>query len=445
LVRSISLLGAISIVVGAVIGAGIYIMVGAIASKAGSALWFAFLVAMLVSLLGVIPLVQLSAALPRAGGGYLYTSRMFGPLAGVIVSNMVILAGSSSTVLVCLTLSKSVAPLLPFAIDDHLGGMVIFALFLVVYQFGVALAMSLQVIMAAQMIIALLIYTVAGLITTPVTVGLSPPLGTGPFVEAILLCYTCCMGFQVIAELGEEIKDARRNIPLALFVGGGIVAAIYVGIGLIFVSSVGYDAGGYKHLQVPLTDSARTFLSPSFVWFIALGAVTAGLTSLNAGAIALPRELFAQARDGIAPSWLGTIHLRTHTPQHAVSAFALVVLLLLATWRDADFYSLIAGVGIMVMSAVLCIAALRLPKRLPARYATASIKFPPVIIGACATFTVVVSAVLILFMAFERPSVIAVYVVWAGISAGYFYAQTRRFAPEDWERLRDIPGEDETA
>lgn len=441
--RSISLTGAIALVVGAVIGAGIYVLVGKIAALSGEALWLAFVVAMLVSLIGVLPLIQLAAAIPRAGGGYLYVSRMLGPLAGIVVSYWVLLGGCASTALVSLTLAKSVAPALPFALPDHVLGLLIFLGFYGIYQFGMSLAMSLQVIMSAQLIVALLVYSGAGLLHHAPAIALVPPNGAGPFVEAVVLCYTTCMGFQVVAELGEEIRHARRNIPLALIVGGAIVATIYIGIGLVFIGAMGTDPAGYAALPVPLTDSARLFLPGWSIWFIALGAITAGLTSLNAGAIALPRELFAQARDGVAPHWFAEIDHRTHTPKHAVTAFTALTSALLLCWQDPDFYSLLAGIGILIMSAAICIASLRLPGKYPRQYAAAYLRFPRWLLWGCTLFTVLLSLGLVALLATERPAVIAVYAAWTLAVIGYYKAWTRKFTAAEWARIAQIPGDDE--
>ena len=94
--RTIGLAGASALVVGGVIGAGIFVMVRDIGALAGPAIWLSFVVAIAVSMIGVIPLIQLAGALPTAGAGYMFASRMLTPYLGVMVSAWVLLGGACS-------------------------------------------------------------------------------------------------------------------------------------------------------------------------------------------------------------------------------------------------------------------------------------------------------------------------------------------------------------
>jgi amino acid transporter len=129
--RPIGLFGGIALVIGGVIGMGIYALIAAVGAQAGSTLWMAFLIAMIVSAIGVAPLIQIASALPRAGGGYLYTSRLLNPLMGTIVSNLAVLGGASSTAMVALGLAGYVVPYLPFAV-----WLIVFAVVTVVSSLG---------------------------------------------------------------------------------------------------------------------------------------------------------------------------------------------------------------------------------------------------------------------------------------------------------------------
>jgi APA family basic amino acid/polyamine antiporter len=441
--RTINLAGATALVVGAVVGAGIYIMVADIAALSGTAIWLALLIAMGISLVGVIPLVQLAGALPRDGAGYFFTSRLLGPYIGVVTSFCILLGGGASTCVVAMTLASYVQPFFPM-LSPNIVAAALTALFYVIYLFGMRLAMSLQVIMAVQFVLALVLYAILGAINTDLELSTTPPAGTGAFIQAILIWYATCMGFQVVAEMGEEIKNARRNIPLALLLGGAIVAFLYTIVSVIFVSATKQQGMDLDAMIQPLSETAERFMSPNMLFFLNLGAFTAGFTSFNAAAIALPRELFAQARDGMLPPFFSKISPRTHTPQIAVGIYFVFVICMLFTQREKDFYSLTAGIGILVMSSLLCIACLRLPRKYPDRYDSAYIRFPWPLLVACTIITLIASAILMVALATEMPAVLALYAVWILLVSIWYFLRTRHYGRDQWARIESIPGEDES-
>jgi len=277
--RPIHLLGGVALVIGGVIGMGIYALIAAVGAYAGTTLWLAFILAITVSVVGVAPLIQLSSAMPRAGGGYLYVSRLINPATGTVTSYMAILGGSSSTAMVAYGLSNYIAPYLPWNVPIHVLAVIVPLLFLVLLFFGLRLATWVQVIMTAQLLVALLYYGFAGALATPLDFASNMPQGIGGLVMATILCYSVCMGFQVIAEMGEEMVNARRNIPLSLLIGGGIVLVIYLAVGMVFISSVPYDFETVKAMKAPLMETGGIFLSPFWVMLLSIGALSAGLTS----------------------------------------------------------------------------------------------------------------------------------------------------------------------
>lgn len=441
--REITLPGAVALVVGGVIGAGIFVMVRDIGAQTGQAIWLSFAVAIVVSMIGVIPVIQLAGALPRAGAGYLFASRLLTPYFGVLISAWVLLGGACSTSVVARTLAQYLQDYL--LADMPVGFMAagILLLFYGIYAFGVRLAMSLQMIMAVQFLAALILYGVAGLFHAGFAMTVTPIQGVSGFLMSVLLSYATCMGFQVVAEMGEEIRDARRTIPLALLIGGAIVAVIYILVGTVFVNSMPYDEALYAGMNAPLRASAELFLSGAAVHFIGLGALTAGLTSLNAAALALPRELFAQARDGMLPAVLASINRRTGTPQHAVTAYFILVGALLLCQFETDFYGYMAAMGILAISSALGLAALRLVKRFPERYAGAYIQFPMPLLYVCAIITILVALIFGAVIVLERPAVIGTYLAWTVLVSGWYFIRTKSFTGEDWARIAAIPGEDE--
>lgn len=444
--RTIGLAGAVALVVGGVIGAGIYALIGSIGAKAGNATWLAFIAAMFVSVVGAIPIIQVASAMPRAGAGYLFASRLLFPMAGTVTSGIILVAGACSTSLVMIALSTYLPPAITFGVPPHLIAVGMLVAFYLVMLLGLRMAMGLQIVMVAHMLIALGVYCVAGVYSTPLQFSFAPRQGGGDFFVAIVLCYNACMGFQVLAEMGEEIRDARRTIPLALLIGGAIVSIIYVVLGTVLVNSLPNSPDAYNPDNTPLNASALTFLPSPVVTFIALGSLTAGLTSLNAAAVALPRELFAQSRDGMLPESLGRVAPHAHSPLRAVTAYFVLVVLLMLPNFDQDFYGVMAAIGIQVITAAIGLASLRLNAKYPDLYRNAYAAFPIWLLWTCTIITVLVTIGFIAMMAIEMPAVVVCYVVLTACLAVYHVARVayarRAGIPYD-DRVRRIPGGDE--
>jgi APA family basic amino acid/polyamine antiporter len=134
--RPIGLPGGIALVIGGVIGMGIYALIAAVGAQAGSALWIAFTLAIIVSAIGVTPLIQIASALPRAGGGYLFTSRLINPLVGTVTSFLAILGASSSTAMVALGLAGYMTPFLPVDVPVRVIAVILPVLFYALYFCG---------------------------------------------------------------------------------------------------------------------------------------------------------------------------------------------------------------------------------------------------------------------------------------------------------------------
>ena len=444
--RHIGLAGGIALVIGGVIGMGIYALIAAVGAQAGTGLWVAFVLAIVISGVGVAPLIQIVSALPRAGGGYLFTSRLLHPLMGILASFWAIFGGTCLTAMVALGLAGYITPYLPGNPPVRLVAFVLPVLFYTLFLFGLRLAASLQLLLVVQLIIALLVYGLVGASSFDLSFALDMPQGAGGLIMATILCYSVCMGFQVIAEMGEEIKNPRRNIPLALVVGGSIVLLIYILVGTVFINSMTYDFDSINALTAPLLDSGKQFLPGFWVTFLSIGALSAGLTSFNAGAIALPRELFAQARDGMLPPFLKRVHPRTQTPLNAVTVYFALMLALILTGRSVDFYGVITAVGILMMTATIAIAAVRLPDKFPREYSNAYFRIPKKWLVVLAVISVLSSLGFVFIVIMQMPIAGLIYAVLSSAVAVYYFLRVRWLKQNgvDWEaQMRGVPGVEE--
>ena len=442
--RHIGLSGGIALVIGGVIGMGIYALIAAVGAQAGTGLWLAFVLAIIISVVGVTPLIQIVSALPRAGGGYLFASRLLHPLVGVLTSFWALFGGICLTAMVALGLAGYITPYLPGNLPVRLVAFALPILFYALYLFNLRLATSLQILLVAQLVVALLGYGVVGALKFDLSFSVDMPQGVGGLIMATILCYSVCIGLQAIAEMGEEMHNPRRNIPLSLIIGGSVVLVIYIFVGAVFINSVPYHFESITAMTAPLMQSGERFLPGYWVLFLSIGALSAGLTSFNAGAIALPREILAQARDGLLPGFLGRIHPRTQTPLNAVTLYFILTLVLILTGLSIDFYGVMTAVGILMMTAVIAIAAVRLPQKFPQEFAAAYIRLSKGWLTALAIFSVVSSLGFVSIVIMQLPVVGLVYIMLSLLVTAYYFFRVRRLRKSgvNWEeRVRKIPGE----
>ncbi len=448
--RPVGLLGGVSLVIGGVIGMGIYALISQVAAQVGTTIWLAFSLAILISVVGVFPLIQISSALPRAGAGYIYASRLLSPLWGVVVSWWVILGAACSTAFVSMGMAGYLAPYLPFQIPVGILAIMIPAFFLGLYCFGLRLATWLQIILTAGLVVALLVYGIKGAAVKGMVFTVSLPQGVGGLILACIISYSACFGFQVIAEMGEEIKNAKKTIPLSMLIGGAIILVIYIVVGTVFASSIPYDKETIKSMTAPLMETGKLFLSAPAVILLSFGALAAGLTSLNAGAIALPRELFSQARDGILPAFIGRLSPSTRTPLNAVLAYFGIVFLLLVLDMifniGIDFFSVMTAIGILLMTAMISIGSLFLPRKFPEYYEKAYFTFPRPVLLVLVIVAVITSLGFVFLVLTELPSAGLAYLIFTIAIVVFYYFRLAAIRKQgiDWEdRMTKMPGFDE--
>lgn len=406
--RNISLVGAIAIVVGSVIGMGAFVLLPIVCSQASGAAWLAILLAVGISTVSMLPLIQLGATLPTAGGGFEYGRRLLSPSLGILLSWLGVLGGAAALALVSYGLVESFASYLPAGTSLHLVALAIVLVFYIVQRAGVKLLSSLQVILVAQMLVALLIYSFAGLISDGN--GYVPEMPTNiSFLMALAVAFNLCLGFQVVVELGEEMKNPERNIFRTLIIGAAVVLVFYVLIIAAYTHLVGVENLSAR----PELVSTSTSILPTWgVWFLQFGIVGAALTSFNGTAIAIPREIYAQGRAKVIPSRFGELDKQSN-PQQAVSLyFALVVVLLLLgalldyvgvlTYFFAkdiiEFYGFITVSGILILTVGLSVAAWKLPKLLPNEYSASKVRLSKPLLRSAVVVSVLFNCGLVLLM-----------------------------------------------
>ncbi len=327
--------------VGAMIGAGIFVLTGIAAGTAGPALILAFCANGLVTFLTALAYAELGSAIPEAGGGYLWVKEgLPGPnafLAGWMSWFAHAVAGSLYALgfgaYLGLVLDEFGLTLLGFtggALEKPLA--VTIALLFVGINFkGVSetgLAGNIVTVAKVGVIGLFIASGLWAMFQEPASWDKFTPFapeGLTGVLTAMGLTYIAFEGYEIIVQAGEEVRDPKRNIPRAVFWSLAIVIPIYVLVAIAAIGAV--DTGTAEptwlwlgnHQELGLAEAARQFM-PLGTTLLLIGGLLSTMSALNATTFSSTRVSFAMGRDRNLPDFFARVHETTRTPYLALLA-----------------------------------------------------------------------------------------------------------------------------
>lgn len=321
--RRLGLLDSVSIVMGTVIGAGIFIVPGTIARELPSiplilAVW---MVTGIASFFGALAYAELGAMLPGSGGQYVYLREAYGPLPAFLCGwsfFLVIQSGSIATVAVGFGLYFSyLAPWIP-GVSMWAPPLLIAILTGVNYR-GVRAGAGVQVTFTALKLLGLAILMGAALFARPVQMNLAIPVEAIAMRNvgiAMLGCFVAYDGWHVIAFIAGEVRRPGRNLPLALAIGVSAVIAIYLLVNLAYLRVLTVaEVGASPRVAA---SAAERSLGPTGATLVTLTILLSTIGACNGSIMTAPRIYFAQARDGLFFRELARIHPKFETPSFSI-------------------------------------------------------------------------------------------------------------------------------
>ncbi|WP_141733206.1 APC family permease [Oligoflexus tunisiensis] len=353
--------------VGDILGAGIYAIVGKIAGLSGSAVWISFLAAMAVAALTALSYAELSSRFPKSGGVATFVQKAFRKdWLSLLVGWLMF-----CTCLVSMaTLSKAFsgyllafAPMIPPAA-------IILALFLglaFVTFWGMRESSGLNIFcttlevsgLILVILVSILFLTgieggAAGAALQNVPSAAGEGLGWTPILQGAALAFYAFIGFEDIANVSEEVKDAERNVPRAILLALGIAGIIYILVAWLAVRVVG--PAELATSSAPLLDVVRR-AEPDFPPIVfSVIAMFAVLNTTLLNMVTASRLLFGMSREGILPAWLGKVHPKRATP-HRTLLVILPVAIFLALSGTLQF---LAGTTATLILAMFCLVNISL-------------------------------------------------------------------------------------
>lgn len=341
--------------VGAMIGAGIFVLTGIAAGTAGPALMLAFAANGLVTFLTAMAYAELGSAIPEAGGGYLWVKEgLPGPNA-FLAGWMSWFAHSVAGSLYALGFSSYLGFVLQeFGVESVMGLPIEAALF----QKGLAVLIALIFIainfkgvsetglagniVTVTKVLIIGLFIVSGLWVMFGEPGhwqkFTPfaPEGFSGVLSAMGLTYIAFEGYEIIVQAGEEVKNPKKNIPRAVFWSLLIVIPIYILVAIVAVGAVdtGTTQATWQWLgdagELGLAEAARQFM-PLGTSLLLVGGLLSTMSALNATTFSSTRVSFAMGRDRNLPDFFAKVNETTRTPYLALMASgALIILMALA-------------------------------------------------------------------------------------------------------------------
>jgi APA family basic amino acid/polyamine antiporter len=357
--RALGLVDAVAIGFGAMVGAGIFVVLGFAAQLTGPSLLIALVVAGAVAAANALTSAQLAAAFPQAGGAYEYGYRLLSPAAGFAAGWMFLVSKTAAAGTVALALGGYIDGL---GIHVPPRGVAVGAitLFTCLNYFGIKRSSRVNLAIVGASLGSLLIFIVAGASTVrPEYLQPLLPQRPGPFLEAAALLFFAYTGYARVATLAEEIRDPSRTIPRAVMITVAGAILLYLVVALVALGNGGAEP--LARTTTPLLTTARSLRVPGIDRVVSAGAVVAMLGVVLSQLLAMSRTALAMARRGDLPARLKEIHPVHGVPRHSVLAVGAAAALvagaggLHATASAASF-------AILLYYGIANAAALRLPR-----------------------------------------------------------------------------------
>jgi basic amino acid/polyamine antiporter, APA family len=353
LVRGLTLSATTSLVVGTVIGTGVFIKTAIMAQDTGSAamVLLAWLAAGVLSMCGALTYAELGAMLPQAGGEYVYLRQSYGQLAAFLFGWMrFAVAGTGSIAILGVGFATFVSAILPLTsvwarsqfmvlgqpIEWQFGAKQVVAVSAILFFAGIncltvafggrvqSLLTLLKLGGIAAVVAGVFLGSGSGDWSHLAATGASNSTGAAAFGLAMLAALWAYDGWNNMPMAAGEVKDPGRNVPIALIAGMAAVMVIYCTANLAYFYALPFgdvitaNSTRYRDALPVATKAAQTVFGDAGGRVISLAFIFSALGALNGSTLTGARVPYAMARDGMFLSKAGIVSERTHVPVYAL-------------------------------------------------------------------------------------------------------------------------------
>jgi APA family basic amino acid/polyamine antiporter len=336
-VPRLTLFDAAMMVVGGIIGAGIFLNPAFVAQRVGNPglMMMAWVLGGVIALLGALSYAELGARRPHAGGGYVYLHDAFGPLPAFLYGWTALLVGNTGAIAaVAVMFASYAAPLLGLG-KGAVTPMAVAAITLLtaINYLGIRPGSVVQNVFTVLKVSALLMLIVCGLalsgsLPPAEAVALPPVSPIEGFAVALIPVVFTYGGWHHLNAVAAEVRQPQRTLPRALFLGVSMAIVCYLLANWAYLSVLG--PGGLAASTAPAADAMRAVLGDTGSTLIAAGVACSTFGFVNLAILASSRVYQAMAENGVFFRRAARLHPRYRTPTLALlvqSAWAIVLTL----------------------------------------------------------------------------------------------------------------------
>lgn len=370
--RVIGTVGSTALVVGIIIGSGIFLVPHNVAEQVGSvrSLLLVWVLGGALALAGALSLAELGAAMPEAGGIYIYLREAYGKLPAFLYgwgALLVIESGSVATLAVAFGIySANFVPLSP--VGQKIIACAAIGVLVVVNIAGAREGSAVQTLFTVAKLIGLAAIMGFALFFrrphhfTSLPVLPTPHTSLSSFGVALIGVLWAYSGWHALSFSAGEVKDPGRALPRGYFLGMIIVVAVYLGANVAYLRALPLPA--LAEYQRVASRAMRIFAGPAGATFVSALILCSIFGAINGTLLSGPRTYFAMARDGHFFSSVGRVHPRFKTPVLAILIEGVWAMALAASGSYEQLYTyVIFSAWIFYAACILAVLVLR--RRVP--------------------------------------------------------------------------------
>jgi APA family basic amino acid/polyamine antiporter len=326
LARRLGLFDATMLVMGGIIGSGIFVNPAEVARHVGTPLLIVgvWVLGGIIAMMGAFVYAELAARRPGLGGQYAYIRDAYGPLPAFLYGwSLLLVIQSGGMAAVAITFARYFGELTHLAVNDSVVAVAVLALLTLINCFGVRSGSNVQSALMVLKIFAIGALVLVGWLIAPVSsaaVAPSSDIGSLTTLAAIGAAMTPVMfaygGWQTSSFVAGEMRDPERDLPRGLMLGVAGVILLYTSVAFVCMHVLG--PAGLAASKTPASDVMRTALGENGARWIALGIAISALGFLSQGMLTTPRVYFAMAEDGLFFRRVARVHPVTRVPMIAI-------------------------------------------------------------------------------------------------------------------------------